>query len=186
MPVVLDSWSIRPTAGNISGNAQDRPTIMFDTTARQHAVEQTESQKSLAFFILNDGPRAPEGLLLMTHGSGEDPPPDLDLLTSMQPSVPKVSLQYERVGYIFTPSKDVERPRQPRRPQRSWSVDLDNNDSLSSEEYVEQPHRTLRGWSPDSDNIHSSSLSSSEKNTSKHTTRQDWDVFASIQTFALY
>jgi hypothetical protein len=146
--VDFDSLSIRPSAAKISGKTKGRrardhdttrPSIIFDTTARQYAVEQAGDQESLAFFIVNKGPQAPHGLLLMTRNSGEYPQPDLDLLSNMQPSVPKVSLKYERVGYIFT-NEYMEQPRR-------WSPDFYKiHSSSSSEEDISNDSTARQYW----------------------------------------
>jgi hypothetical protein len=150
VPVAVDfnSWSIRPSAAKISGKSKgrrlrnygtSRPHILFDTMARQYAAKQVRDQDSFAFFIVNKGPQAPHGLLLMTRNSGENPQPDPDLLSKIQPSVPKVSFNYERVGYIFT----KEHIKSPHR----WTRDFyKNHSSSSSEEDISNDGTTRQYW----------------------------------------
>ena len=93
----------------------------------------------------------------------------------MQPSVPKVSLKYERVGYIFT--------KEHTKPTRRWS--LDYNDNHSSRPSVEDISKNRRARHRDFRKTDRSS--SSDEDISKDSTaREYWKRFASIQEFALY
>jgi hypothetical protein len=138
VPVAVDigslseSWLIRPSMAKISEKARGRrlrnsdttrPYILFDTKARQDAAKQVRDQESFAFFVVNKGPQTPHGLLMMKRNSGEGQKPDPDLLSKTKPSAPKVSLKYERVGYIF--AKEYV-------PRRRWTRDFYKNHSSSS------------------------------------------------------